>query len=145
MQWTREPINCLLREFISVAFIYVFFFFFTAADMFILVINVLLLATNFGAAIRADHGPGEVYVLGSEPRASLLTDRDTNIKKCRYSHPYSMVQAKCTDLGLSEIPKNLRTDIQVRTFLVFREFGEWMFVNEKTKIDTDIWTFWINQ
>lgn len=100
------------------------YFFFTAADMFILVINVLLLATNFGAAIRADHGPGEVYVLGSEPRASLLTDRDANIKKCRYSHPYSMVQAKCTDLGLSEIPKNLRTDIQVRTFLVFREFGE---------------------
>ncbi|XP_043283691.1 decorin [Venturia canescens] len=84
--------------------------------MFIFFVNLLLLAVNFGTAIRRE----EVMILGAEPRATLLTDRDASPRKCRYAHPYSMLQARCTNLGLDEVPKNLRTDIQILDFSVNR-------------------------
>lgn len=79
--------------------------------MIALFVNGLLLL-GFGMAVRT----AEVMVLGTEQRATLLTDRDLPApKRCRYSRVASMLQARCHDLGFEEIPRNLQTDVQVNT------------------------------
>ncbi|XP_072751859.1 biglycan isoform X2 [Anoplolepis gracilipes] len=54
----------------------------------------------------------DVLVLGA-PGATQIMDRDPSVKKCKYNRPYSMLEARCSNLELHEIPTNLKADIQV--------------------------------
>lgn len=53
----------------------------------------------------------DVLVLGS-PGAAKIMDRDPPPKKCFYSRASSLLEARCSNLELPEIPLNLRADIQ---------------------------------
>lgn len=55
----------------------------------------------------------DVLVLGS-PGATQIMDRDPSVKKCRYSRPFAMLEARCSNMELHEIPLNLKADIRVR-------------------------------
>ncbi|XP_014486613.1 PREDICTED: leucine-rich repeat protein soc-2 homolog isoform X2 [Dinoponera quadriceps] len=52
----------------------------------------------------------DVMVLGSP---SQIVDRDSSVKRCRYKRDYSLLEARCSNLELEEIPINLKADIQV--------------------------------
>ncbi|KAK0163545.1 hypothetical protein PV327_007216 [Microctonus hyperodae] len=45
--------------------------------------------------------------------AFLLSERGPTPRRCVYSKIYNMLQARCADLNLSEIPPNLQKDIQI--------------------------------
>ncbi|XP_029663703.1 leucine-rich repeats and immunoglobulin-like domains protein sma-10 [Formica exsecta] len=75
-------------------------------DMSILLFNGFLLLGFVVATVP------DVLVLGS-PGATQIMDRDPSVKKCRYNRPYSMLEARCSNLELHEIPTNLKADIQV--------------------------------
>lgn len=55
----------------------------------------------------------DVLVLGL-PGPTQIVNRDASTKKCSYSRSYNLLQARCSTMEMEEIPKNLRTDIQVR-------------------------------
>ncbi|KAG7207729.1 hypothetical protein KM043_009344 [Ampulex compressa] len=54
----------------------------------------------------------DVMVLGSSG-STLVMDQEVPLKKCRYSRAYSMLQVRCTNLGFTAIPSDLKTDIQI--------------------------------
>ncbi|XP_029161070.1 leucine-rich repeat-containing protein let-4-like [Nylanderia fulva] len=54
----------------------------------------------------------DVLVLGS-PGAAKIMDREPPPKKCSYSKAYSLLEARCSNLELHEIPLNLMAEIQV--------------------------------
>lgn len=51
--------------------------------------------------------------------APLVMDQDIPLRTCRYSRIHSMIQVRCANLGLERIPSNLKTEIQVREFIIF--------------------------
>ncbi|KAL6436694.1 hypothetical protein ACFW04_004852 [Cataglyphis niger] len=54
----------------------------------------------------------DVLVLGS-PGAMQIMDRDPSTKKCHYNRAMSLLEARCSNLELHEIPTHLKADIQV--------------------------------
>lgn len=54
----------------------------------------------------------DVMVLGSSG-STFVMDQEIPLKKCRYSRAYSMIQVRCSDLNLNEIPTDLKSDIQI--------------------------------
>lgn len=61
----------------------------------------------------------DVMVLGSSG-STLVMEQEIPYKKCRYSRAYSMLQIQCSNIGLSEIPPDLKTDIQILDISVNR-------------------------
>lgn len=55
--------------------------------------------------------PG-LMVLGASG-SMFVMDQDIPSRTCRYSREHSMIQVRCVNLGLDEIPRNLKKDIQV--------------------------------
>lgn len=51
--------------------------------------------------------------------ATLVMDQDIPTKYCKYSRAYSMIQARCANLALDQIPPNLKTEIQVSLAFYF--------------------------
>ncbi|XP_015109504.1 tsukushin [Diachasma alloeum] len=64
--------------------------------------------------------PGEVLALEYQTGGLLLSDRDLKPRRCQYSKISGMLQAKCAELNLNEIPKSLRTDVEILDFSVNR-------------------------
>lgn len=54
----------------------------------------------------------DAMVLGSSG-PTLVMEQDIPSRTCRYSRPYSMLQVRCSNMDLREIPTTLKTDIQV--------------------------------
>ena len=54
----------------------------------------------------------DAMVLGSSG-PTLVMEQDIPSRTCRYSRPYSMLQVRCSNLDLREIPTTLKTDIQI--------------------------------
>lgn len=74
---------------------------------------VLAAATMRGAAALGFSG------------ATLVMDQDVPTRShCKYSRPFSMIQVRCSNQGLSEIPSTLKTEIQVSR-VVFSHFRSW--------------------
>ncbi|XP_063978042.1 leucine-rich repeat-containing protein 19 [Diachasmimorpha longicaudata] len=64
--------------------------------------------------------PGELLALGYQTGGLLLSDRDPKPRRCQYSKISGMLQAKCAELSLNEIPRSLRTDVEILDFSVNR-------------------------
>lgn len=75
-------------------------------DMAIFLFNGFLLLGFIVASVP------NVLVLGS-PDAMQIMDQDPLVKKCRYHRDFSLLEARCSNLGWQEIALNLRTDIEV--------------------------------
>lgn len=53
----------------------------------------------------------DILVFGTA--TAQIVGRDSSVKKCSYHKPYSMLEARCSNLELHEIPLTLKSDIQV--------------------------------
>lgn len=56
----------------------------------------------------------DVLILGSTSMG--YANQQESKVHCRYSKAYSMLQVKCSDPKLEEIPRDLNSNIQVRYF-----------------------------
>lgn len=55
----------------------------------------------------------DVLILGSTSMGYANHQQESKVH-CRYSKAYSMLQVKCSDPKLEEIPRDLNSNIQVR-------------------------------
>lgn len=105
-------------------------------DMGILLFNGFLLLGFVVATVP------DVLVLGSPGHGAMqIMDRDPHVKKCRYGRPFALLEARCSNLELHEIPLNLKADIQVRCSRIsqrkYTKLSTFAFIlNYDEKIDT---------
>lgn len=78
-----------------------------------MIINRLLLVGFILAAVPGTIVPG---LAGS----TLVMHQDIPSKTCRYNRVYAMLQVRCVNLSLGQVPANLKTDIQILDLSVNR-------------------------